>query len=56
MSVHVPTKSFASHASHWPVHELLQHTSSTQAPLAHSAFPVQGAPFWAVGVHAPASQ
>jgi hypothetical protein len=32
---HVPTRPVTSHASHWPVHALLQHTPSAQLPVAH---------------------
>lgn len=39
---HVPTEPVKSHAWHWPVHDELQHTPSTQAPLAHSPPPPQG--------------
>jgi len=46
----VPAAPGTSHASHWPVHAVLQHTLSTQKPLVQSAGPVQGTP--ALGTHA----
>ena len=32
----MPTLPPTSHASHWPMHAVLQHTPSTQLPLPHS--------------------
>jgi len=35
-ATHVPTVPTTSHAWHWLPHAVLQHTESTQLPLAHS--------------------
>jgi len=43
--VHVPTNPATSHAEHWSVHALLQHTPSTQAFEVHCPPSVQTSPF-----------
>ena len=49
---HVPAKE--SHASHWPVHALSQHTPSAQNPLKQASAEGHTLPFEALGVHVPA--
>jgi len=43
-AAHVPTEPATSHASHWPLHAVLQHTPSTHWPLPHSAAAVHVPP------------
>jgi hypothetical protein len=55
--LHVPTLPGRLQASHAPpLHELLQHTPSTQLPLPHWLVAEQVAPFAFFGTQAPASQ
>jgi hypothetical protein len=54
--VHVPALPDTSHASHCPVHALLQHTPSTQKWLAQAEFVPQDCPALAVPWHPPFSQ
>lgn len=44
-ALQVPIDPLTSHASHWPAQAVLQHTPSTQLPLAHSAELEQVCPF-----------
>jgi hypothetical protein len=43
-AMHDPTLPPTLHASHWPLHAVLQQTPSTQFPLPHSALPPHVAP------------
>jgi hypothetical protein len=43
--MHWPTLPPTSHASHWPVHDVLQHTPSTQLPEPHSVPSEHAVPF-----------
>jgi hypothetical protein len=47
----VPVAVGTSHASHCPVHAVLQHTPSTQKPLAHESFVVHGVPVGLACLH-----
>jgi hypothetical protein len=52
MGPHVPAGE--SHASHWPVHALSQHTPSAQNPLVQASAERHALPFEPFGVHVPA--
>jgi hypothetical protein len=47
----VPALPATSHASHWPAQARLQQTPSTQAPVAHSAFPTHALACGFLGTH-----
>lgn len=42
--MHAPSRPGSSHASHWPVHLLSQHTPSTQNPVEQSPGVAHGFP------------
>jgi hypothetical protein len=54
--LHVPTLPIKAHASHCPLHGLLQHTASTQYPDLHWLVALQVAPGSDFGLHMPAEQ
>jgi hypothetical protein len=54
--VHVPALPSTSHASHWPVHALLQQTPSTQKPLTHAPSAPHSSPGVSVPSHCPLEQ
>jgi hypothetical protein len=54
--VHVPKLPCTSHASHWPVHALVQQTPSTQNPLTHAPFAPHAWPGSSVPWHCPPVQ
>ncbi len=52
----LPTEPGTSHAWHWPPQAALQHTPSTQLPLAHWFVAEQTCPFPFLATQAPAAQ
>jgi hypothetical protein len=54
--VHCPSEPGTSHASHCPLHALVQHTPSTHGPEAHWFDPLHATPGPAFAVHTPAAQ
>ena len=55
-AVQVPTALATSHASHCPLHAVLQHTWSAQWPEPHCESPAHAAPALSFATHTPAEQ
>lgn len=51
--MHVPAVPVAEHVEHEPTQAELQHTPSTQKPLAHASLPTHGCPFAGSARHVP---
>jgi hypothetical protein len=54
--VHVPMLPTCAHVMQLPPQAVLQHTPSTQLPLAHWLAPVHAVPLLSFGTHEPAGQ